>query len=274
MLTVATIGHMSSTSSSPFRITGLRAVLVLGGLSVLVAGSVFVYSTVFGNSATSISFREAFEEFSAQQDSEANVGDGDERLPQVGVYRYSITGSETIESIVSASHDYPAESAVTVTRSGCGVKIEWAPLRERSEYLEVCRIDGRLVLTNYGGAHEFFGMRNEHSVTCPDQTWLIPAAAEVGNNKVTCEGGDLVHDRTTTSVKATDVVIDGKRIDGFVVETEFVAEGTFNGTTIRTMTFDEDGMLLSWSDVVDGFSKTPIGDADYTEEFSLTLIPQ
>jgi hypothetical protein len=57
------------------------------------------------------------------------------------------------------------------------------------------------------------------------------------------------------------------------VETKFVAEGTFNGTTIRTMTFDEDGMLLSWSDVVDGFSKTPIGDADYTEEFSLTLIP-
>jgi hypothetical protein len=40
------------------------------------------------------------------------------------------------------------------------------------------------------------------------------------------------------------------------------------------MTFDEDGMLLSWSDVVDGFSKTPIGDADYTEEFSLALMPK
>jgi hypothetical protein len=234
---------------------------------------VFAYSTVFGNSTTTISFREAFEEFATQQDSEANVGEGDERLPQVGVYRYSTTGSETIKSIVSASHDYPAESAVTITRSGCGVKMEWAPLRERSEYLEICRIDGRLALTNYGGAHEFFGLRNEHSVTCPNQTWIIPAAGEV-NNKVTCEGGDLVHDRTTTSVNATEVFIDGKKIDGFVVETKFVAEGTFNGTTIRTMTFDEDGMLLSWSDVVDGFSKTPIGDADYTEEFSLTLMPQ
>jgi hypothetical protein len=265
---------MGSTSSSLFRITRLRAVLGLGGFLVLVAGSVFGYSIVFGNSTTSISFREAFEEFATQQDSEANVGDGDETLPQVGVYRYSTTGSETIKSIVSASHDYPTESVVTVTRSGCGVKMEWAPLRERSEYLEICRIDGRLVLANYGGAHEFFGLRNEHSVTCPLQTWLIPAAGEVNNNKVVCEGGDLVHDRTTTSVKATNVVIDGKRIDGFIVETEFAAAGTFNGTTVRTMTFDEDGLLLSWSDVVDGFSKTPIGDADYTENFSLTLMPQ
>jgi len=265
---------MGTTSSSPFRITRLRAVLGLGGLLVLVAGSVFAYSTVFGNSTTSISFREAFEEFAAQQISEANVDSGDERLPQVGVYRYSTTGSETIKSIVSASHDYPDESALTITRSGCGVKMEWAPLRERSEYLEVCRIDGRLVLTNYGGAHEFFGLRNEHSVTCPNQTWLIPVTGEVNNNKVVCEGADLVHDRTTSSVKTTEVFIAGKKIDGFVVETKLVATGTFNGTTIRTMTFDEDGMLLSWSDVVDGFSKTPIGDADYTENFSLTLMPQ
>ena len=39
------------------------------------------------------------------------------------------------------------------------------------------------------------------------------------------------------------------------------------------MTFDEDGVLLSWSDVVSGFSPTPVGNADYEEKFSLTLIP-
>jgi PKD repeat protein len=258
-----------SKTFSPFRL-----VVAIMGLVVLVGGSLFVYSTVFGNSTTTISYREAFEEFASQQDAGANAGQDDDRLPQVGVYRYSTTGSESIKSIVSASHDYPAESAVTITRSGCGVKMEWAPLRERSEFLEICRIDDRLVLTNYGGAHEFFGLRNEHSVTCPSQTWLIPDAEDLDNNKVVCEGSGLVHNRNTTSVKATEVFIDGKRIDGFVVVTEFVATGTFNGTTIRTMTFDEDGMLLSWSDVVDGFSKTPIGDADYTEEFSLTLMPK
>lgn len=259
-----------SKKSSPSRL-----IVAAVGLVVLIGGSIFVYSTVFGSSTTTISYREAFEEFAAQQDSEASDGQDEEGLPQVGVYRYSTTGSESIKSIVSASHDYPAESAITVTRSGCGVKMEWAPLRERSEYLEVCRVDDRLVLANYGGAHEFFGLRNEHSVTCPTQTWLIPFTEDLDDNKkVVCEGGDLVHNRTTTSVKATEVFLDGKKIDGFVVVTEFVAAGTFNGTTIRTMTFDEDGMLLSWSDVVDGFSKTPIGDADYTEDFSLTLMPK
>ena len=257
-----------SKISSPFRLF-----VAIMGLVVLIGGSMFVYSTFFGNSATTISYREAFEEFVSQQDSVASDEQSDEGLPQVGVYRYSTTGSETIKSIVSASHDYPTESTITITRSGCGVKMEWAPLRERSEFLEICRIDGRLVLANYGGAHEFFGLRNEHLVTCPSKTLLIPAVEDVDNSKVVCEGTDLVHDRSTTSVAATEVVLDGRRIDGFVVETEFVAAGTFNGTTIRTMTFDEDGMLLSWSDVVDGFSKTPIGDADYIEDFSLTLLP-
>ena len=253
-------------------LTPFRLVVGLVGLAVLIAGSVFVYSAVFGSSATSISYREAFEEFVAQQDTESDGELGIEGLPQPGVYRYSTTGGESIESIVSASHDYPAESVVTITPAGCGVRMEWAPLRERSEYLEVCRVDGRLVLASYGGAHEFFGLRNEHVVTCPDQTWLIPVTEDVDDVNVVCEGGDLVHNRTTTPFTATEVVIGNKKIDGFSVGTEFVAKGTFNGTTVRTIIFDEDGMLLLWKDVVSGFSKTPIGDADYTEEFSLTLV--
>lgn len=262
-----------SDSTSTGRPRRRRVPLIFVGLLALVGGSVFVYSTVFGNTTTSISYREAFEEFLAQQNSDSDAEASDTGLPPVGVYSYNTTGSESIKSIVSASHDYPSESAITITRGGCGVRMEWAPLRERSEYLVLCRVDGRLVLTEYGGAHEFFGLRNEHSVTCPDQTWLIPSTQDGDESTVMCEGGDLVHNRTTKSVNATEVFIDGKKIDGFIVETEFLATGTFNGTTLRTMIFDEDGMLLSWTDVVDGFSKTPIGDADYTESFSLALMP-
>lgn len=256
-----------SKSPSPF-----RWILAILGLVVLFGGSIFVYSTMFGSSATSISYREAFNEFVAQQESESDVARGIEGLPQPGVYRYTTTGSESIKSIVSASHDYPAESVITITEAGCGVRMEWAPLRERSEYLEICRIDDRLVLMGYGGAHEFFGLRNEHFVTCPRQTWLIPGPEDADNLDVICEGGDLVHNRTSKPFTATEVFLNDKKIDGFSVETEFAAKGTFNGTTVRTMVFDEDGMLLSWKDVVSGFSKTPIGDADYTEEFSLSLV--
>lgn len=151
--------------------------------------------------------------------------------------------------------------------------MEWTPVRERTEYLEVCRADDRLVLAGYGGAHEFFGMRNEHAVTCAEQTWLIPAIENGDGASAVCEGGNLIHNRTTASVKSAEVFIGEETVDGFIVEIKIVAEGSFNGTTLRTMTFDEDGVLLSWTDVVSGSSPTPVGNADYEENFSLTLIP-
>ena len=241
------------------------------GLSILIGGCIFAYSALFGNSTTSISYNEAFEQFAADQESGDEVTvDG---LPVPGVYRYSTTGGESTKLLATASREYPTGSAITVTNSGCGVRMEWAPVRERSEYLELCRQNDRLVLSSYGGAHEFFGMRNEHSVACPDQTWLIPSVENGDDTNAVCEGGGLLHNRTTTSFTDTEVVIGGQTINGFAVVTKFVAEGTFNGTTLRTMTFDEDGVLLSWSDDVSGFSPTPVGNADYKENFSLTLIP-
>ncbi len=241
------------------------------GLLILIGGSVLGYTAFFGNSTTTISYKEAFEQFAAEQGSDVEVKD--DGLPVPGVYRYSTTGGDSTKLLTGASHDYPAESVITITRSGCGVRMEWTPVRERSEYFDVCREDNRLVLKGYGGAHEFFGMQDKHAVTCADKTWLIPAVEDGDNASAVCEGGNLKHNRTTTSVKAAEVLIGEEKVDGFIVETKFVAEGSFNGTTLRTMTFDEDGVLLSWTDAVTGFSPTPVGNADYKENFSLTLIP-
>jgi hypothetical protein len=248
-----------------------RTILKIVGVLILIGGSVLGYYAFFGNSTTTISYQDAFKEFAAEQGSDTDVVD--DGLPVSGVYRYTTTGGESTKLLAGASRDYPAESVITVTRSGCGVRMDWTPVRERSEYLEVCRTDGRLVLKSYGGAHEFFGMRNEHAVTCSDQTWLIPATENGDSASAVCEGGGLTHNRTTTSVRASEVLIGEEKVDGFIVETKFVAEGTFNGTTLRTKTFDEDGVLLSWTDVVSGFSPTPVGNADYEENFSLTLMP-
>jgi len=241
------------------------------GVLILIGGSVLGYKAVFGNSTTTISYKEAFEQFAAEQSSDVDVVD--DGLPVPGVYRYRTTGGESTKLLTVASRDYPAESVITITRSGCGVRMEWTPVRERTEYLEVCRADDRLVLKSYGGAHEFFGMRNEHAVTCAEQTWLIPAIENGDSASAVCEGGNLTHNRTTASVKSAEVFIGEETVDGFIVEIKIVAEGSFNGTTLRTMTFDEDGVLLSWTDVVSGSSPTPVGNADYEENFSLTLIP-
>ena len=261
---------MNDTPSLPQN-TRRRTILTIVGVLILIGGSVLGYNAFFGNSTTTISYKEAFEKFAAEQGSNADVND--DGLPVPGVYRYSTTGGDSSKLLAGASHDYPAESVITITRSGCGVRMEWTPVRERSEYFDVCRADDRLVLKGYGGAHEFFGMRNEHAVTCSDQTWLIPALENGDSASTVCEGGNLKHNRTTASVKAVEVLIGEEKVDGFIVESKFAAEGTFNGTTLRTMTFDEDGVLLSWTDVVSGFTPTPVGNAGYEEKFSLTLMP-
>lgn len=255
----------------PSRITRSRTILTIVGVLILIGGSVLGYNAFFGNSTTTISYKEAFAQFAAEQGSDVEVKD--DGLPVPGVYRYLTTGGDSTKLLTGASHDYPTESVITITRSGCGVRMEWTPVRERSEYFDVCREDNRLVLKGYGGAHEFFGMRDKHAVTCSGQTWLIPALEEGDSASTVCEGGNLTHNRTAASVKAVEVLIGGEKVDGFTVETKFAAEGSFNGTTIRTMTFDEDGVLLSWTDVVSGFSPTPVGNADYEENFSLTLMP-
>jgi hypothetical protein len=261
---------MNDTPSTSW-ITRPRTVLTITGVLVLIVGSVLVFNAVFGNSTTTISFKEAFEQFAAEQGSDVEVED--DGLPVPGVYRYQTTGGESTKLLTGASREYPAESVITITRSGCGVRMKWTAVRERSEYFDVCRVDGRLVLKGYGGAHEFFGMRNEHAVTCSTQTLLIPDLENGDSASGACEGGGLKHNRTTTSVKAVEVLVGKEKVDGFIVETKFVAEGSFNGTTLRTMTFDEDGVLLSWADAVSGFSPTPVGNADYEENFSLTLMP-
>lgn len=258
-------------SSSPSQNKRPRTILTIVGVLLLIGGSVLGYNAFFGNSTTTISYKEAFDQFAAEQGSD--VGVIDDGLPVPGVYRYSTTGGDSTKLLTGASHEYPAESVVTITRSGCGVRMEWTPVRERSEYFDVCREDDRLVLKGYGGTHEFFGMQDKHAVTCSDQTWLIPAIENGDSARAVCEGGNLTHKRTTAPVKAAEVLIGTATVDGFIVETKFVAEGSFNGTTVRTMTFDEDGVLLSWTDVVSGFSPTPVGNADYEESFSLTLMP-
>lgn len=258
-------------NETPSQNTRPRTILTIIGVLILIGGSVLGYNAFFGNSTTTISYKDAFAQFAAEQGSDVEVKD--DGLPVPGVYRYLTTGGDSTKLLTGASHDYPAESVITITRSGCGVRMEWTPVRERSEYFDVCREDSRLVLKGYGGTHEFFGMGDKHAVTCSDQTWLIPSIENGDSASAVCEGGNLTHKRTTASVKAVEVLIGKETVDGFIVETKFVAEGSFNGTTVRTMTFDEDGVLLSWSDVVSGFSPTPVGNADYEENFSLTLMP-
>jgi len=248
-------------------------VSVLAGVAVLAAAVVFAVTVIFDNTRTPIPVAEALDNFRGE--GSENV-DGDSEVDGTGllasgVYSYVTVGQESVKTFLSTTRDYPEESAITVTPAGCGVRMEWTPLRERTEFIEVCRVNGGIALIRYGGVHEFFGLRDEYFVDCPEGTWLVPPMGMTDMKPVTCKGGDMRHDRTSTVVGTRLVTVDGVEVEGTEVATEIITSGAINGKTITTKVIGENGALLFWGDEVDGFSKSAVGDVNYTESFTITI---
>ena len=190
-------------------------------------------------------------------------------LVEPGVYRYLTSGSESIDVLTKPEHHYPTESAVTVTATACGVRIEWKPLAERREWFELCRTDSGLRLASYGGFHTFFDQPDERSLTCPANAWLIPPAGVVADPSVTCSGSGLVDVRTVT-VAGTDVVnVDGGDVPVTVVRVGVVTTGATTGTATRELWLAANGMPLVWRDDGTGASGSAVGIVHYHEHMAL-----
>lgn len=97
-------------------------------------------------------------------------------LASPGVYRYATSGSEAIDVLGGARHDYPAETLLTVTPEGCGVRMRWDLLQERWEDMAVCATpDGIELQQASRNYHEFFQHGQEQAVQCDRTTTLVPA---------------------------------------------------------------------------------------------------
>lgn len=46
-------------------------------------------------------------------------------LPEPGVYLYESSGFDSVDALTGARHDYPAQTTVTITTEGCGVRVRW-----------------------------------------------------------------------------------------------------------------------------------------------------
>lgn len=261
---------MSDASPGWIRRHRLAVGLLSGGVVVAVAG-VIGAGLLFGTTTIPISVSEAIDRFRGKDSASADAGEGTASLPEPGVYSYGTTGRESVVTFLSAARDYPVESTITVTRTDCGVRMEWTPLRERTEFMEVCPVEGGVALVRYGGAHEFFGMRDEYSLDCPAGAWLVPPSGTTDVEPVTCAGGNLQHVRSTTMLGPRSVLIGGVEVEGVRVITEIATSGAMNGTITTTKVIGPGGLILSWGDEVDGLLPSPVGDVTYKESFTLSL---
>ncbi len=96
--------------------------------------------------------------------------------PPIGVYRYTTTGTESIDALGGATHAYPAETTLTVTPDGCGVLMRWDLLKERREEWRLCATtDGVEFETSGLQFHEFFGHVESEPLSCDHPVLVAPA---------------------------------------------------------------------------------------------------
>lgn len=237
------------------------------GVALVVGAGAWVADRL-QNPSTAVSLEDLLQDLDATP-GQSLTRDG---LPAPGVYRYATVGGEEIDALSKPSRLYPTETAIVVTNYGCGVRVQWRPLQERTEWWEMCIRDGGIVVASYGGTHEFFGNRDERTLMCPASTWLVPPPAGPVRQISACEGSGIRHDRETTWEVAATRTLEGEQVPGIGSIMEFTTSGDARGTSVRRLVLTSRGLPLSWSDTVVGQSDSVIGTVTHNESFTLTLV--
>lgn len=98
-------------------------------------------------------------------------------LVEPGVYVYRTTGFEQVDAFAGVTHDYPAETTITVIADGCGVLLRWDALEERREEWRLCtRTAGIELQPQALQYHEFFDQETPEDVICDVPVLLVPVA--------------------------------------------------------------------------------------------------
>jgi hypothetical protein len=174
-------------------------VVVSGGLAAAWAGGLILHDT-----SRPASVEQALARFRAS-DPVPSAADG--------VYLYATAGSESVDALGGARHVYPATTTVSAIRTGCGVRLRWAALEDRSTTWLLC--GPRLDLRTSEEMHRFFGQRDRTAYSCRGSA-LRPSGATrsfrcrsgsgVENGRIVVVGTEagVLHVRTTGHVSGGD----------------------------------------------------------------------
>ena len=96
-------------------------------------------------------------------------------LVEPGIYRYKTTGSEQIDALGGTSHDYPAETTLTVVAGDCGVHVRWDAFARTTRRVGVVLVVRRHRLGPLGVQyHEFYNQPDEEAVSCDRRVLIVP----------------------------------------------------------------------------------------------------
>jgi hypothetical protein len=190
--------------------------------------------------------------------------------PALGVYRYTTSGSDGVDALGGAAHQYPATSTITVTADGCATTQRWAAAEERWDGTTTCAVDGGLQMQRFVAFHRFFGGDDVETYVCDGAPRPLGAAAGttwmarcVSDDETANWTGTVVGTEAatigTTPVRVDHVVVtvdDGDRRDSQRTETWYLA-----GTDL---------VVRRVSDIATT-EGSPVGDVHYVEHYEISL---
>lgn len=197
------------------------------------------------------------------------------RVAAAGVYVYDTAGGESIDALGGASHDYPAETTVTVRSTDCGATYRWVAIEERSELLDVCVVDGALSLRGYVADHEFFSQGDNKPLACDAPVVLLAPGLEPGVTTGVCRGAGLVEELTVVVDTAELVTVGTAEVEAVPVQIDVVVgppDGHTQGASSTRLLIDPvTGVLVGWSETTTTTADSQVGSVDYEETFELRL---
>lgn len=202
----------------------------------------------------------------------ASAAPGRRQVPS-GVYDYATSGYESVDALGGARHDYPASSAVTYSRSGCGTEERWQPLEGRVGVTRTCPGPRGGEVRGTFQQREFFGRSQSETYVCDPGVLVLPREPRAGQRwTASCTSGDSTATFDVRVVALESLDVEGRPVPVVRVRLDGTLTGTTRGTSDREVWLTRDtGLLVQAVGETDTDADTPAGVVRYRESYRLRL---
>jgi hypothetical protein len=243
--------------------------LVVGVVVGLLLGGFFKLR----DRAVPVTVAQAVADFREQGEAAEPSANETSSIQEEGVYVYATTGSETVDALSGARHPYPAQTTVTVTQEGCGLRTIWRPLEQRTDDGITCVQSDQLLVDRFITSHEFFQKRDRRDFRCEAGTLLMPVRPATGQKwTMHCRSEDTTSVSRGEVIGVEDLDVGGRKVSTVHVRLVSTLRGDSNGTrSADAWLLPSNGLMVRTIARARISARSVLGNVHYAEDYELNL---